>query len=98
MKVYVKVHKACNDVLVAVCDEDVLGKEFKEGRLKLFVNESFYKGKLIEMDELEKFLKLASILNIVGHESIRRAVECEFIDEDNILNIGSTRHAQMVTV
>lgn len=98
MKVYVKVHKACNDVLVAVCDEDVLGKEFKEGRLKLFVNESFYKGELIEIDELDSFMMSASILNIVGHESIKRAVECDCIEEDNILNIGTTRHAQMVTV
>jgi len=98
MKVYVKVHKACNDVLVAVCDEDVLGKEFKEGKLKIFVNESFYKGKLIELSELEKFLRSASILNIVGQESIQRAIECDCIEEDNILCIGNTKHAQMVTV
>lgn len=98
MKAYVKVHKACNDVLVAICDEDVLGKEFREGKLKIFVNESFYKGRLIEVEELDSFLRSASILNIVGHASIEKAIECDCIEEINILKIGDTVHAQMVTV
>lgn len=98
MKVYVKVHKACNDILVAICDEDVLGKEFKEGKLRLVVNDSFYKGKLIDIEELEAFIKAASILNIVGKASIEKAIECECIDKENVMKIGDTLHAQMVSM
>jgi len=30
--------------IVAVCDSDILGKKFKEGKLVLKLDESFYKG------------------------------------------------------
>jgi hypothetical protein len=41
---YVKIHKTENKDIVAVCDEDLLGKKFEEKELILDVSEEFYKG------------------------------------------------------
>ncbi|RZN44754.1 DUF424 family protein [archaeon] len=98
MNVYVKVHKACNDVLVAMCDTDVLGKEFREGELHITPSPSFYKGKLIPIEECERYFAAASILNLVGTNVVERAISAGYIDREHVLTIGGTVHAQMVVV
>jgi hypothetical protein len=98
MKIYVKVHQACKDIIVAACDEDVLGKTFREGELCLTVNPGFYKGSLREVDDLGKLLPSATIVNLVGASCVEKAIQCGVIRRDNVLEIGGTLHAQMVVV
>lgn len=98
MNVYVKVHQACNDVIVAMCDEEVLGKEFHEGELHITPSTSFYKGRLVQIDECEQFLSAATILNLVGKTIIEYAISAGYIEREHVLKIGETEHAQMVVV
>ncbi|MDH5685866.1 MAG: DUF424 family protein, partial [Hadesarchaea archaeon] len=39
-----RVVRTQGEVLVVVCDPELLGKKFKQGELKLEVKESFYRG------------------------------------------------------
>lgn len=98
MKVYVKVHKISNDIIVAICDEKVLDMEFHKGKLKLHTNVSFYKGKLVNVEDLEPFFASASILNIVGTDSVNKAIRCGYINSTTVLEIGDTVHAQRIVV
>lgn len=98
MKVYVRVHKACNDIIVAACDEDVLGKTYRSGDLCLTVNPGFYKGTLRDDTDLDRILASATIVNLVGEGCVSRAISCGIVDEANVLEIGGTKHAQMVVV
>lgn len=53
--------------VLAACDENLLGKTFSEGRLKLSVKKDFYSEKMpVSRAELEEFMKKAEILNLVG--------------------------------
>lgn len=98
MNIYVKVHKACNDIIVAVCDEDVMGKTHRSGNLTLTVTPGFYKGTLRDIGCLESLFSSATILNIVGRASVEKAIACGVINKENVLEIGDTLHAQMVVV
>ncbi|MHC1598180.1 MAG: DUF424 domain-containing protein [Candidatus Methanofastidiosia archaeon] len=98
MKAYVKVHKISKDIMVAICDEKVLDREFHKGKLKLHTNISFYKGKLIDVEDLEPFFASASILNIIGMDSVNKAIKCGYIDSTTVLEIGDTVHAQRIVV
>ena len=98
MDVYVRIYETAGDVLVAVCDENVLGKKFLFNNLIFEVKESFYKGEKNKLEEVKPVLKRATILNLVGSETIRKCIEWGYIKEENVLNLGDTVHAQMVRV
>ncbi len=98
MNIYVKIHKACNDIIVAVCDEDVMCNTYRSGELCLAVTPGFYKGALRDIGCLESLLPSATILNLVGRACVEKAIACGVINKENVLEIGGTLHAQMVVV
>ena len=83
-------------LLVAVCDEDVLGETFEEGELSLTVTEEFYGGDEADESAVIESLAQASVANIVGTRAVELAVEEGFIDEANVLEVGRTLHAQLL--
>ena len=93
--IYVKIYRVQGEVLLAACDEELLGKTFREGELKLEVKERFYRGELREVDELEGLLAQATIANLVGKRCVGRAIELGYVDEDRVLYIEGVPHAQM---
>jgi len=95
MKIYVKIYRIQEEVLVAACDEELLGKTFREGELKLEVKERFYKGELREVEELESLLEKATIANLTGERCVRKAIELGYVDEKRVLYVQSIPHAQM---
>ncbi|RKX44236.1 MAG: DUF424 domain-containing protein [Thermotogae bacterium] len=95
MKIYVKVYRVQGEVLVAACDEELLGKTFREGELKLEVKERFYKGELREVEELESLLEEATIANLTGERCIKKAIELGYVDKERVLYIQGVPHAQM---
>ncbi|AEC52427.1 hypothetical protein PNA2_1512 [Pyrococcus sp. NA2] len=94
-KIYVKIYRIQGEVLLAACDEELLGKTFREGELKLEVKERFYKGELVDLDALEELLAEATIANLTGERVVRKAIELGYIDESRVLRIQGIPHAQM---
>lgn len=83
-------------LLVAVCDRDILGETFEEGTFSLTVNEEFYGGEETDEDGVIDSLERATIANIVGTRAVSLAIRAEIIDEANVLEIGTTKHAQLL--
>ena len=83
-------------LLVAVCDADVLGETFESGELSLTVTEEFYGGETVDESTVVDSLSRATVANIVGTRAVELAVEEGFIDEANVLEVGATRHAQLL--
>ncbi|MCD6462026.1 MAG: DUF424 domain-containing protein [Thermoplasmata archaeon] len=84
------------EVLVAACDMELLGKDFREGIAHLSVPESFYGGMEVEEDDLPSILEGATIANLTGERTVSKAVETGFISEGNILRVEGVPHAQFV--
>ena len=84
---YLKIHESYRRV-VAVCDSNLLGKKFEEGKSQLDIRETFYKGEEIDGKKLsEIYLREKtedSTFNIVGEESVKIALELGIITEGNI--------------
>ncbi|NJE06325.1 DUF424 domain-containing protein [Thermococcus sp. M36] len=93
--IYVKIYRVQGEVLLAACDEELLGKTFREGELKLEVKERFYKGNLVEEDALENLLEEATIANLTGERCVSKAIELGYVDRERILYIDGVPHAQM---
>ncbi|PSP56700.1 DUF424 domain-containing protein [Halobacteriales archaeon QS_1_67_19] len=83
-------------LLVAVCDEDVLGETFEDGDVSLTVSEEFYGGEPADEQTVVDTLARASVANIVGTEAVELAIREGFVEEANVLDIENTRHAQFL--
>jgi len=83
-------------LLVSVCDPDVLGETFENGAVSLTVDPDFYDGPEASETEVLDSLARCSTANIVGTEAVALAVEHGFVDEDNVLELDGTRHAQLL--
>ncbi|MEK6844365.1 MAG: DUF424 family protein [Nanoarchaeota archaeon] len=89
---YIKIHKSYRNV-VAICDADLVGKTFEEGKRQLDVRENFYKDVKVTKEEAIKILQKQSnndsTFNIVGEKSIQTAIEAGLITEDSIGKIDN---------
>jgi len=98
LMIYVKIHKGLDDIVLAACDEDVLGKTYSGNDMKITVHESFYNGELIPEEIFVEHMKNVSIMNLVGERTISLAIENGHVSEDCILEIGGVKHAQVVKI
>ncbi|MFB6111123.1 MAG: DUF424 domain-containing protein [Halobacteriaceae archaeon] len=83
-------------LLVTVCDRGILGETFEDGDVSLTVTEEFYGGQQVESAVVVERLREASVANIVGTESVGLAIEEGFVDEERVLELDGTRHAQFL--
>ena len=83
-------------LLVSVCDDGILGETFEEGDLSLTVTEEFYAGEEVDEDAVVDSLTRCDVANIVGTRAVEVAVEADIVEEGNVLDIGETRHAQLL--
>ncbi|MDP3917020.1 MAG: DUF424 family protein [Nanoarchaeota archaeon] len=91
---YVKIHRSEHTEIIAVCDKSLLGKTVNgEGR-QAVIQPEFYKGKLMNKDEVINLLKSASNANLFGEESVSCGIEAKIISEGHIITIGGVKHAQ----
>jgi len=97
-EVYLKIRTSGKETVVSICDKDILGKKFKEGRLKIHVTESFYKGDLVPVEEAVKSLETATIANLVGENTISHAIKEGYVNKDSVIYIQGVPHVQIVKI
>lgn len=81
MKVYCKEHKQQDYQVIAVCDEDILGKTF--GTQK--ISEHFYKGELLDIPDAINILKNAQNFNIAGDSIVKACVDSGIINQQGVI-------------
>lgn len=85
-------------LMLAVCDKNLLGKKFEEGKLQLDLTASFYKGNRADEQELLKLLKKTNQSNFVGEFCIAIAIKNNFLSKDNIKHIAGIPYANMCQI
>ena len=86
-------------LLVSVCDPECLGETYSEGDVSLAVSEEFYGGEdasEADPEEVVDSLTRATVGNLVGERAVNVAVEAGIVDEDRVLSIDGTLHAQLL--
>lgn len=96
MKVYMKIHKAGDREVVAVCDVELVGKCFCDEKLRLDVSERFYRGKIVSSDDVISVIGGAHTVNLVGESSVAIGLEANIILKENIIKIKGIPHALSV--
>jgi hypothetical protein len=95
-EMYLKIHQHEAETLIAVCDCDILGKKFTDGRLKIEVTADFFSGEKASCSEVEAALKAATMANFVGSKAVEHAISLGYVERDCTLSIDGVPYAQMV--
>ncbi|MEM2904302.1 MAG: DUF424 family protein [Candidatus Bathyarchaeia archaeon] len=94
--VYLNVIRHGRHVLVAACDAEILGRTLRNGKVEFYVNEKFYKGDKVGLDEAIQLIRDATSANLVGNNLVRRATLEGLVHPQAIAVISGVPHAQIV--
>ena len=88
--------KKGKNVLLAMCDAEILGKTLREGKVVFQVKEDFYKGAKVNVEEALTMVKNCTIVNMIGKNVVSKAIENGYVHPEAVLNIEGIPHAQIV--
>lgn len=96
MDVYLNVQKVGQNVVLAVCDCNLLGKTLREGKIVFRVKEEFYNGRKATIDEAVGLINNSTIVNLVGKNCVEKAIAQGYVHPEAVLKIEGVPHAQIV--
>ena len=96
MEVYVNLKKVGRNVLLAVCDYDLLGKTLREGKIVFKIKEEFYNGRKATVDEAMGMIDNSTIVNLVGKVCVEKAIAHGYVHPEAVIKIEGVPHAQIM--
>lgn len=97
---YLRIHRNPKGKVVAVCDEDLLGKvlEDKDMRMDLERYRSFYDETKAGAAEVEDALRSFDSANIVGKEAVGVAIKMGLAGKKDVMYIKKTPYIQIYRI
>ena len=77
-----------NQLMLNICDAELLGKKITEGELTMHISEGCYGERFVEKDEAESLLKSSSIINMAGKETIALSLSLGIGSENAIKTVS----------
>ncbi|HLN89814.1 MAG TPA: DUF424 family protein [Candidatus Binatia bacterium] len=84
------------NVLLAVCDCDLLGRTLREGKIVFHIKNEFYNGRKATVDEAVGLINNSTIVNLVGKHCVEKAIAKGYVHPEAVLKIEGIPHAQIV--
>jgi len=96
---HVKVFRVGEQVLVAACDADLLGKTISSERgVELHVSEQFYGEDVLTAKQTCEMMKVATSLNLIGDAIVQLALSSGYGHPDSVVKIGGISHLILIHV
>jgi uncharacterized protein len=96
LEAYVNLKKIGRNVLLAICDCEMLGRTLREGKIVFHVKNEFYNGGKVSVDEAVGMIANSTIVNLVGKNCVEKAIAKGYVHPDAVLHIEGVPHAQIV--
>jgi len=90
--------KIGNNVLLAMCDAEIIGKTLRKGKMVFHVKEEFYKGTKVRIEEAVDLIANSTIVNMIGNNVVQKAIEQGHVHPEAVLTIDGVPHAQIVKI
>ena len=96
--IYIKLHVAQDKLLVAMCDQALIGKVLEEGDIVIDLKSysEFYKGELTEPEAAASKVDTSKVYssNVVGEEATKAAISMGLIEASNVKSVMGVPFAQ----
>lgn len=89
-------HSRSGEIVVAVCDEELIGRKLKlSSGASVEVAESFYKGVLVVEKDVVEYIKMGTIINLLGEKAVFTAIKHGFARRDSVIYVDGIPHLQL---
>jgi len=97
---YLKIHVAGKGKVVAVCDENLIGRILDDGKAFMDLDRyrGFYTGEKADANAVRQALRDFSSANIVGQESVGVALSAGIVARKDVMYINKTPYIQIYNV
>ena len=85
-------------MLLAACDEELLGEVLREGKIVFKIGEEFYKGPKMPVEEAIELMEESTVVNMVGAKIVKKAIEQGMVHPEAVLKICGVPHAQIIKI
>jgi hypothetical protein len=96
LEAYVNLKQAGRNVLLAVCDCELLGRTLREGKIVFHIKDEFYNGRKASVEEAMGMIDNSTIVNLVGKCCVEKAIAEGYVHPDAVIKIEGIPHAQIV--
>ena len=96
MDAYVSLKKVGRNVLLAICDCELIGRTLREGKIVFHVKNEFYNGGKVSVEEAVGMIENSTIVNMVGKNCVEKAIAKGYVHPEAVLRIEGAPHAQIV--
>jgi hypothetical protein len=87
--------KIGRNVLLCMCDAEILGRTLREGKIVFCVKEDFYSGTKVNLEEAVSMIESSNIVNMIGKNVVKKAIEKGYVHPEAVLEIEGIPHAQI---
>lgn len=88
MQFSVKVTDYQKNIMLNICDAELLGKQIIQDELTMNISKNYYGEKLVDKTEASTLLKNSSIINMVGENTISLSIGLGIGSENGIKSIS----------
>ncbi len=88
MQFSVRVTDYQEQIMLNICDADLLGKKIIQDDLTMHISENYYGERFIEKEEAESLLKNSSIINMAGKETVSLSLKLGIGSENAVKTIS----------
>lgn len=98
--VYVKRHVSDGNVVLAICDYELIGKKIVDNdkKITIYIDPVFYQGDLLTINEAVELLREAVIANLIGRNIVEAAVENGLVLKESVIEIAGIPHVQLINI
>jgi hypothetical protein len=97
--IYLKIHVTPEGEIIAMCDEELLGKVYREGKaeLDLATYSGFYKGDLVAEKAAESIAAINDFYtaNIVGKRAVGIFLKKGLATKDDVRTVDGVHYVQL---
>ena len=97
---YLKIHHNQSGKIIAVCDEDLIGKVLEDENKYMDLDKfrNFYIGEKVSEEKVNEALKSFGSVNIVGKKSVKIAIDMKLVGKQDIMYINRVPYIQIYNI
>ncbi len=98
--VYLRIHESGGQRVVAVCDEELIGRALTDGKayLDLDMHRGFYVGEKTDAANVKKALASFTSANLVGKNAVKVALGMGLVAADDVMYINRIPYIQIYKI
>ncbi len=95
---YVKLHRESGETIVAICDENLLGRVIEYRGIRIRIDREFYGGIKVPVESIHEYIAMGSVVNLIGNNVVREAAKKNKLLLDAAIDLNGILHVQIINV